>query len=156
MTAELHFARGETGRGRAALVAALDAWKDDAWGHGPVLQRGVERIREQSTADPRLAAAVWDRIQTPWPVSVLEEYRHQLRLSTSLVLDSQDQGTRCVEALEAMEPHVPWSGPLLARREACYARAGHWRLETAREELARFSKEQVAPLHSGLQGSAAR
>lgn len=155
VTAELHFARGETGRGRAALVSALDAWKNDAWGHGPVLQRGVDRIRQEVAQDPRLAAAVWDRIGVPWPVSVLEEYRHQLRLSTSLVLDASDEGTRCVEAFEQMEPHVPWSGPLLARRESCYSRAKHWRLGAAREELARFSAARVAPLGSGLVGQEA-
>ncbi len=150
LQAHLHFARNEVGEGRAALVAALDAWKDDAWGHGPVLQRGVDRVLAESAQDLRLAAAVSSRIQEPWPVSVLEEYRHQLRISTALALDAADGGTRCVDAFEGMEPHVPWAEGMLAPRAACYARTDYFRASVAADELARFQSDKARVLQTGL------
>lgn len=150
LQAHLHFARQDTPGGRVALIAALDAWKTDAWGHGPVLQRGLERIRSEVTKDPRFAAAVWARTGEPWPVSVLEEYRYQLRISTALFLDAQDGGQRCAVAFSEMEPHVPWDEGLLAPRAACYARTGDPWAEHAADELAAFRADQAMPLDAGL------
>jgi len=148
--ARMHLKRGEVGPGRAALVAALDAWQTDPWGHGPVLERGLALLRAEAAVDPRLAAAAWERTAAPWPVSVLEEYRHQLRISLALALDAADGGARCADAFGAMEPHVPWSLSLLGPRAACYARVGSPLAAGADADLRRFLADRPAPLHAGL------
>ena len=144
------FALGEDQLGRQALVHALDSWQTDAWGHGPVLQRGVKRVLTEVGRDPAFAAAVWARTARPWPVSVLEEYRHQLRIHTAQVLDATDGGQRCAAAFGAMEPDVPWDEGLLMPRAACYARVGDDRAEAAVADLGRFRAQRGPALDSGL------
>ncbi len=150
LRAHLAFAIGNDHAGRIGLMRALEVWQHDAWAHGPLLQRGVERIREELGRDPAFAAAVWARTARPWPVSVLEEYRLELRIRAALVLDATDGSGLCVAAFDAMEPDVPWDAGLLGARADCYARAGDARAPAAADDVSAFAADMGPSFGAGL------
>ncbi|MBM4380296.1 MAG: hypothetical protein FJ086_13530, partial [Deltaproteobacteria bacterium] len=55
----------------------------------------------------------------------------------------------CVAAFQVDEPHVPWNGPYLRQRAACYERASAPGAARAREELQSFLAAEAAPLFPG-------
>jgi spermidine synthase len=124
----------------AELAGALERYRSDPWPYPALVERALELLRE--VAEEARDEAVTRRLATallePFAVRMHEETRRLVRLDLARLLP----GAPCNEAMRAalaeLEPHVPWSGPLLALRAACYGAWGAPERARAERELARF------------------
>lgn len=129
------------------LVAAAEAFRDDPWPYIPLAERVLTQSVRVTWTEPRLAAALYEALEEPFAVNLLDEGRHLMRLSLT---DALAQPPLCAAALAPFEPYVPWEKEFLERRERCYRRAGHRLAGRADRDLKRFLAAEPPGLAAGL------
>lgn len=134
----------EAAHGLGQLFARV---REDPWIYPPVLARCLELAVEIAGRDRSLGTTLFDQLQTPFAVNLLEEPRWRTRVRIATTLGDTD---RCASALEDFEPHVPWEGRFLLDRYRCYSRAGHAMAARAQRDLQRFLDQAPPRLERDL------
>jgi spermidine synthase len=130
-----HYARGDLVAATTALVNAFEQYRVIPWGHPPLRVRAIylawplARTREESV--PPLL----DALKQPFAVHVAQERRF-----LTYVAIASDKGLkeRCSEALESIEPWVPWEEGYLRARLKCYEQSDSPYLRRASDDIVEF------------------
>jgi spermidine synthase len=111
-----------TGRAREALAAFEDAlrrYRSDPWPLPGTMQRALQLLAEWGAHDAGVAPKIMSMLSRPFVVHVNALAREQARVRIARALPPTQPA--CLELFSEMEPHVPWTLPMLQFRAACYA-----------------------------------
>lgn len=139
--------RKDDDEGPELLAAALVRHRTDPWPPAPLVEMALQTLMEAGTetpSDPLLVRQLAGAVSVPFAVRSAEERRRQVLLFLSEVEEGSTCGPRTVSAIEAFEPHVPWTREFLERRARCYRRVRHPKRDTALAELNEYL--QISPV----------
>jgi spermidine synthase len=140
-TARLALRLGQLDLARNALASAFVHYRDDPWPSQIAMAHALSLADELATAKPDALGVLFEALRQPFAVAALEEPRRLVLLNLAARVRSPDL---CREALQALEPHVPWRGDVLRYRAGCYERQKDERAALAREELQEFLAQEPA------------
>jgi len=140
-TARLALRLGQFDLARNALASALVRYRDDPWPSQIAMAHALSLSDELATAKPDALGVLFEALRQPFAVAALEEPRRLVLLNLAARVRSPDL---CREALQALEPHVPWRADVLRYRASCYERQKDERAPLAREELQEFLAQEPA------------
>ena len=103
-----------------SLEKMLLALRTDPTGLQQILQPALDAIRIVAEKDPKQALALSHALRQPYAVLVLNEQRQSVLCSIAGHVGPQP----FAEAMEQLEPFVPWDETFLRLRLAAYQRAG--------------------------------
>jgi spermidine synthase len=130
-----------------ALVAAFKGYHEDPWPMTILMGRTLELAGRVAAHDHAVGQRLYDVLKSPFAVHVLNDDRKTRALMIAAALDFK---RLCAEALEPLEPYVPWNREFLANRARCYRDTGHPRATQAMEELTAFLREEPVSFAYGL------
>ena len=133
--ARLAARRGDSESAMRGLLAAFAGYGNDPWPSQAVMGRAILLADEIARAHPEKALALFDALTPPFAVRAVEQPRLVIRLNLAV---RQNLAERCVDALAPLEPHVPWTEPVLEFRARCYADRHHPRAGQAEKDLAEY------------------
>jgi len=139
------------GRDEAALASLLSAFEQarrDPWPVPAIAQRGLFAATELARRQPGTADALLAAMAEPFAADTLGDDRRAALLTIASRLPPDG---RCLAALGAVEPHVPWRVDVLGFRVRCYQATAPARGPEARADLARFLAKEPQPLAAGLE-----
>jgi spermidine synthase len=113
----------QRGESAAALATLRRAWWDyrlDPWPHPPVMAASLELGKRLASQSPDAARAVFDALEEPFAVHLLDRQRLLLRVALA---DTLADAGRCQKALAPFIETPLWQKDLLAARARCYALA---------------------------------
>jgi hypothetical protein len=141
--AKLHLARGDSELAHGSFVHAITALRRDPWSHYELIKRSLPGVAlSLSRQAPATSAKLAVLLAQPLSANVHDDRRRRLRFE--LAMRSGD-ATLCAEALQELEPHIPWRRRFLEQRVDCYRRGGHPRASLAEAELRRFESDAPEP-----------
>ena len=145
MRAEWQFSQGEVGASVNTLLEAIAAWRRQGWlaKEARIADLAFPLVASIGPAQLTAATQFFEAVAAPFPAKAEEQFRGELRLRLAAVLGTPES---CRAAFGALEPHVPWVGAFLERRQACYESTHDPREATAREDLSRFLREESPAL----------
>jgi hypothetical protein len=130
-----------------ALEAAFTRYREDPWPAVLLMSRALDVAVSIAAQDQSAGRRLYDAIRTPFAVAMLDEERKQKALGIAAALDFTGL---CAQALEPLEPWVPWEHDFLVSRARCYQDAGHPKAALARDELIVFLQDEPMPLANRL------
>ncbi len=142
---------GDAAAATDALGQLFTRVREDPWIDPAVLTRVLSLVEEIAAEQPAHGIALFEQLDQPFAVRLLEDRRLRTRLDLASALnETQPDATRCVRAFEPFEPHVPWEDGFLHDRSRCYVEADHRHTDRARAELERYLAEAPPRLERGL------
>ncbi len=146
--ARYRYETGELARATAHLESFFEILRDEPWLPAGLEHRVLQLADWIGQEDRGLALRLFAASEQPFAAGVAERNRRVLRLRLAASAGFEEH---CVEAYEALEPHVPWEGPTLNNRLICYRENGHPLLDRARAELAAWNRGEPPRLDSGIE-----
>lgn len=140
--AGLRVAQGRYADAAAALEAALLRFRTDPWPTLRFQEKAVQIADVLAARDPSLAARTFEALGQPFAVRAIEDTR---RITYAELTARFDFVGKCREAIDALEPNVPWTERFLRMRRDCYQATEDGRLAQAALDLEEFLRFQ-APL----------
>ncbi|HUG18101.1 MAG TPA: hypothetical protein VMM56_03950, partial [Planctomycetaceae bacterium] len=104
------------------------------WGATPLLFAILRRAGDLSELVPASASKIEERLNRPFALYRLDDKRRIVRY----IVARQLEPARTVEAIEDLEPHVPWNGLFLEHRAKVYADEQHPFAERAEKDRQLF------------------
>ena len=147
MLAELRFAQRDFEAAAAALESAFATFRRDPWAMPRFTVHAVMRAHMIGSSNPALARRMIAALGEPFAVKVADLQR---RVAVAFLTEQVDFPGLCGNAVEALEPNVPWSGDVLLLRRRCYEATGDARLVAATRDLNEFVSMQGLPLSQGV------
>lgn len=136
--ARLAFRRGRDPIAESALVSSLVHYRTDPWASQVSMARALALADELSAAHPDMVPALYDAVSQSFAVAALERPR---RLTAIGIASHAPGWPKCLDALEPLEPLVPWRRDVLQFRATCYAQFSSDRLPQARRDLSAFDED---------------
>ncbi|RYD77863.1 MAG: hypothetical protein EOP84_14995 [Verrucomicrobiaceae bacterium] len=134
------------------LQNTFAAWQSDPWprmeliGHTLALAEYVAKASKQ----PSIAKVLYESIQKPFAVGLAWDNRIASMLKIAQSVDSQAVSICVNEALKEYGNNFPWQRWLLQLRVQAYQTSNDPRLQSAIEDLLRFSAAEMQPFDRGL------
>ncbi|APR81404.1 Spermidine synthase [Minicystis rosea] len=147
LLARLRFRQGRTADAAAALEAALRGYRTDPWAKLDVMRRVVTEVSLDLGRDPALGRRAYAALEQPFAASMLEDERREARVKLAARLDFRGL---CVDALAALEPHMPFRREILSLRRECYAAVHSPLLARAERDLADLVARESPVFNAGL------
>jgi hypothetical protein len=146
-----------TGKEEEGLELAnrcLLAFRADPWPVTAIVRSHLELAVETALKPGREAEALrlFETLQVPFAVGLLQEERNAARLQLARRLDAVHHTRRVLEVLSPLENHVPWARSYLQIRWAGYSQAADPRAAAAARDLAAFEANEARPFVLGAQG----
>ena len=151
--ARLAYRRGRLDLAVASLQSAFTRYRSDPWPHQSPMSRALALAREIAAAHPSTAPVLLDALARPFAVRALEQERNVSRVAIARAAGLWD---RCRDALDPLEPFVPWWPDILRYRAECYERRRDGRARRAAAELDEFLGAQPSPVPAPARPSAVR
>jgi hypothetical protein len=145
--ARLRLQQGRYDEAAQALEASLTQHRTDPWPMAAVTRSVITLAEALVAAAPSYAGRMYAALREPF---VLANATSRRRLAAFHIANQAADPTLCVEALTALEPHVPWDQDFLTARLACYRRAQHPDLARAQADLDRYTRELPSPFDQAL------
>ncbi|MBI4702219.1 MAG: fused MFS/spermidine synthase [Deltaproteobacteria bacterium] len=145
--ARWHWARGEIGPCLARLEEAMLAYRADPWPSAHLMANVLALAPALAQRDRALVTRLLDLVRVPLALESLRYLRESEGLDLTLLSPAPQS---CVDALLVLEPDVPWTEDMLAKRARCYERARHPLAGKASEDLRAFVAAQQQPFSEGL------
>ncbi|MRG91473.1 fused MFS/spermidine synthase [Polyangium spumosum] len=120
--ARYEYTKGRRAEAVSLLERAFLAYRKDPWPSTVIMSRALELARELGQSAPSDARRLFQALDMPFSVLVLESTRRGVRIDLSEVLPEENA---CVAAFAALEPHPPWDERVLGLRRDCYAKFQH-------------------------------
>jgi spermidine synthase len=130
----------------AAYEAAFRGYQRDPWPLPGLMSRQLNFAIKLGATDAARGRRLYAALKAPFSASVLDQERRMAAFRLAARLGAP----YCVEALQSLEPHVPWKRGVLFNRLACYQGAGDLKVARAREDLEAFLAAVPLPLGYGL------
>jgi hypothetical protein len=151
ITARLRTSQRRFAEATAALTAGLAHLRDDAFVDNELVRRSLQLAQELARASPPHAPRVLDAVTLPFAVYQLDDSRS----AAALAIAGQIDDRAFAGVLAPIEPNVPWSFAILARRAAAYAALDHPLAGQARADLDAFVAGQPQAILPATIGEAA-
>jgi spermidine synthase len=142
----LRWRQGRLDEATAAYEAAFGGYQHDPWPLPDLMSRQLDVAAQLGATDAVRGRRLYAVLKTPFSTFVLDQKRRMAALKLATHLGAP----YCVEALQSLEPHVPWERDVLFDRLACYQGAGDLDAARAREDLNAFLAAAPLPLGYGL------
>ncbi|RMG96436.1 MAG: spermidine synthase [Deltaproteobacteria bacterium] len=135
-SALLAASRSDTSAAAAELVRAFTSARTDPWFDSVSMEEAFALARRLGVEAKATARPLFESLEAPFAVHILEEARRGTRLALAA---AADWPALCQEALAPFEPHAPWQANLLSMRVECYETNGaRVLLERAEHDLETF------------------
>lgn len=131
----------DTATAAEQLSLLFDALAQTPWAIGMVVRPTLEIAMEVGDADPEASRRLYDQLAKPFAAYRFEHHRKIVRLMLAENLGNETM----IEAIEAMEPDVPWTRRTLERRAKVYAEANHPLAEQAAKDWELYQRNEPAP-----------
>jgi spermidine synthase len=115
----------------ALLAQGFVLARSDPWLVPAMVDRAL-LLATQLATTPARAAPLWEALKEPFAAHIENDKRLMRRFTLAGALDF---ATHCVEALEPMEPWVPFTPSFLTDRVRCYQANSHPLLDRALEDV---------------------
>ncbi len=144
----LRLRQGRMNEAADALEAGFIGCRTDPWVHPPVLGRSFDVAVELARIDGNrpLAIRLHEALKAPFSVCVSNEKRLMALVRTAQVLDGEKFTLFTLNAIEGLEPHIPWDRDFLSRRYHCYLALCPEKADAALKDLKRFEKHERDPI----------
>jgi len=139
----LHAVRREAGPALELFLSIFERCRTDPWIYPPLLSDVIRSATGLGRTSPEAGDRIFAALAEPLAVGLMEEARLRARLDLAV---GDRFESRCLQALEPLEPHVFWELEVLSRRARCYRMHGHPRTERALDDLATFLAAEPPPL----------
>lgn len=136
ITAILHWRKGRGEEAARQLTRTFELLQRDPWARPQLLSAVFQVAGELALADPKEALRLFEQISQPFAVYRMEEERLMLRYILAESLGAK----QAIEALQPLEPNVPWKGWFLENRAQIYVEERHPRAGAAQRDLDRFRR----------------
>ena len=136
--ARLFWRQGDDQGAAENLARAFEAYRTDPWPMPQIIERALRIAAALAKDRPDTARRLAVALSKPFAVHCLELRRRHTALE--IASDVNDLAF-AVPFIEAFEPYVPWEGPFLEYRLACYATLGHRRAPRAAAELRAYRRD---------------
>ncbi|HUP45387.1 MAG TPA: fused MFS/spermidine synthase, partial [Thermoanaerobaculia bacterium] len=120
--ARLRLVQGNHEEAARLVDEALREYRNDPWPRPAVMLKTMELADALAGSDRDFAVRLLDATSRPFAGGQLEEQRLRRRVSIAWGTEL-GCGPNTVAALQALEPHPPWTEDHLRFRRQCYARA---------------------------------
>jgi spermidine synthase len=141
--ATLRLRQSRINEAAAALESAFTRYRTDPWPLLRFKQRALGLADQLATRDPKQARRLFEVLRQPFSVHAIDD----MRLTTMVDLTTRfDFKGACREAMNALEPHVPWTAGFLVVRRDCYQTNNDPRLAAATRDLNDFLAHEPLPL----------
>jgi spermidine synthase len=137
--ARLAYRRGRADLAVDTLLSAFTRYRSDPWPLQPPMGRALALAREIASREAAFAPRLFDVLAHPFAVRALDQER---RISRVSIARSGGLWERCREAMDGLEPFVPWNPDVLRFRATCYGMTGDPRARRADADLAEFVRAQ--------------
>ncbi len=127
----------------AALQSAFARLRTDPWPMFRFKQKALSLSVLVSGAHAAAARPLYDALAEPFSLRAVDNVRLMTRLELSARFDFK--GT-CRASIDALEPHVPWTGHFLTLRRDCYQLNDDPRLALANRDLNEFMAHEPLPI----------
>jgi spermidine synthase len=117
------------------LLSALVGYRTDPWPHTYLMLRALNLVRQVARQDPEYGIRLWQVLEEPFAVKLLNETRNLLRGDLARLLDFPQM---CGPSFAVLEPWVPWTETFLRLRRDCYRTTSHLLEARAQSDLERF------------------
>jgi spermidine synthase len=145
--ARLLLRQGKPREATAAIEAAFERHRRDAWPWGVIGRHAIDTAEEITRADAGMADRVYAALAQPLPVYLYEDRRLNAMLKIAMHAKLE---VPCARTLELFEPYVPWQRDVLDWRAECYVDAGHAKTRPALADLAELKSQTPAAFEAGL------
>jgi spermidine synthase len=147
--------RSRQGRQREAvdiLERAIRAYQTDPWALNEFKRHSLALASELVARDARAAPKLYAALRVPFAVRAADEDRVITAARMTMALDFP---SKCREAINPLEPYVPWTRGWLSLRSDCSAATSDPRSAAAEADLREFLAREPIPL-AGLLAPAAK
>ncbi len=141
LNGRLRLAQGDPQGAFEWLRLATDSLVSQPWAHPAVFRTYFADLDRIAGSDPLLARAVFDLLGSPLAVERARDERHWARLRVAALIDTRAFD----EALEEVEPWVPWDLWLLQRRAQVRVQQRSPAAAQALADALRFSRNAPVP-----------
>lgn len=153
LLARWHLRQGREAEAIPRFEAAFTAFRINPWPERMLMARTLKAV--ENAADD--ASAAFDRrlfntLAEPFAAACNDSDRLWTRLALAKALDQEDwvEGDRnqenwdatTLQAIQAFEPHIPWTKGFLRVRARCYARLNHPKAPAAERDLQTFLAQE--------------
>jgi spermidine synthase len=145
--ARLYLRQGKPREATAAIEAAFERHRRDAWPWAVIGRHAFDTAEEITRVDPSMADRVYAALAQPLPVFLHEDRRlgTMLKIAMHAKID-----VPCARTLELFEPYVPWQRDVLDWRAECYRGAGHPKTGPALADVAELRSQLPVAFEAGL------
>jgi hypothetical protein len=143
----LRWRQGRFDEATDALEVAFHGYRHDPWPMPEFMSRQLDVAAQLGVMDAGLALRLYSVIRTPFSSLVLDQQRRLIAFKLATHLGHP----YCVDALQALEPLVPWRRDVLFDRLQCYRDAHHRNAARARADLNAYLAAVPLPLAHGLE-----
>jgi spermidine synthase len=141
--ARLRIRQGRFEEASLLLQDALTRYRATPWPQREVMWRGIRSAAMVAKGDRVQARRMAALLDQPFAARLNDQQRAIERIHAAY--SAGGCGPETIEALRAVEPHVPWEQDLLLLRRDCYGQGGLARLAAAaRSDLKRFAAAEAA------------
>ena len=152
LLATLRLLQGRLPDAAATVEATMARLQTDPWPLVRFEERAIQIAKQIAERDPSLAPRMLDALAHPLALDALED----LRLTTRAeITRSTNFGGLCRDAVDALEPHVPWTQSFLRLRQECYQAAHDPRVAIAARDLGEFTRNEPTSRENPVAASAA-
>ena len=138
LLAVLHSKQGKSQEATESLIAAIVRYRDDPWPMPSLMERVLDVATQLAKQDKAAGRRLYAALQKPFSVYVLNDKRTAVALEIAAKVDFQQL---CAEALQPMEPYVPWNRQFLSDRARCYRETGHPLAAQAQADVITFVRD---------------
>jgi spermidine synthase/MFS family permease len=149
LLAKLRWRQGKVAEAAAALVDAFRTCQRDPWPTTSLVTDGLNLAVELASKDPELGRQLYAVLKTPFAVRLVD----QMRKETVVRLAKELGGEYCVEALQPLEPYVPWRDDFLRDRLHCYEAVHDPRASAAARDVRTYAAAEPMHFADGLGGT---
>ena len=149
LLATLRWRQGKVAEAAAVLVSVFRACQRDPWPMMRLMTNALNLAVALAANDPELGRQLYAVLKTPFAVHLLDQKRKE----TVVRLAKQLGGEYCVEALQPLEPYVPWRDDFLRDRLHCYEAAHDPRASAAARDVRTYAAAEPMRFADGLDGT---
>jgi hypothetical protein len=132
----LRWRQGRSEEAVEALETAFVGYREDPWPMTRVVVNTFPIALDLAAKETVLAVRLSEALAHPFAVALLDDERLLTRLRIAARVDA----AHYVEALQKLEPNVPWSEAILKLRARAYEQTGDPRAALARREFEEFER----------------
>lgn len=136
--ASYYWKTNDPAREAEEIEAAFRAMATNPWSNTALVRPLLAMSKELIEKDPKFARQMFELLQEPLAGRRMDNQRQLLRLFAAEQLGDAE----IVEALQPLEPHVPWTEKLLELRAAAYKRTNHPLANQAERDHAQFLRDK--------------